>query len=405
MSKQTLAASLLAAALISASVSIAHATAVFEAPRKFQKPGSKLELDLGPQAATFIGFGHAAYRKSHTDAEAFQQSVLAFLEAPSQESLETARQAWRNARPAYQRTEMLRFFNGPIDHPGDAQIEPGPEPRINAWPLNEAAIDGVEGWPDAGLVNDFERPLDLELIVGANQTADEADVTTGWHAIEFLLWGQDLSADGPGDRPFEDFLPGSPATERRRTYLRLVTEQLVADLASVALQWDAEREDTYAHWLRSQPAVEVLGRGLHGAASLASIEIHGERLTVALDSGSQEDEHSCFSDNSLRDLQGNLEGIRWFVEGRYEDQRLGPSLLELLEWRDPAHATRLRDAIARAERDMAEVPEPLDQILVSEDGSESRASAEKAAASARQLAVALKAAAETLAIDIVVPGV
>jgi putative iron-regulated protein len=383
----------------------ALATAVFEAPRRFQKAGTQLDLDLRPQAETFVRFGHAAYRQAHADAEVFRNSVLAFLDAPSHASLEAARQAWRDARPAYQRTEMLRFFNGPIDHPGGAGIAPGPEPRINAWPLNEAAIDGVEGWPDAGLVNDFERPLTIDLILGANQTADEADVTTGWHAIEFLLWGQDFNPDGPGDRPFEDYLPGSAAAERRRTYLRLITELLVTDLGAVAAQWDPEGTDNYARWLESQPAVEVLGRGLHGAASLASIEVHGERLTVGLDSRSQEDEHSCFSDNSLRDLRGNLEGIRWFAEGRYEGQALGPSFIELLEWKDPARAARLREALVQAETDMAAVPEPLDQILVSEEGSDARAAAEKAAASARLLAVALKAAAESLAIDIVVPGV
>ena len=79
----------------------------------------------------------------------------------------------------------------------------GPEGLINAWPLDEAYIDYVEGDPAAGVVNDPDTypTIDAELLTSLNEQGGEANISTGWHAIEFLLWGQDLSTDGPGDAP------------------------------------------------------------------------------------------------------------------------------------------------------------------------------------------------------------
>ncbi|MCB1590410.1 MAG: hypothetical protein KDI56_15975, partial [Xanthomonadales bacterium] len=148
-----------------------------------------------------------------------------------------------------------------------------------------------------------------------------------------------------------------------------------------------------------------LGRGLHGAASLATIEVYGERLSVALDSGSQEDEHSCFSDNTVADLLSDVEGIEFFVSARYEDAPLGASVLDLLRWRKPSLAARLEDSIAATRAGLLAIDERFDQILLQPADSPARLQAEAAAEAARQIAVALKAAAEELGINIVIPGV
>jgi putative iron-regulated protein len=379
--------------------------AVFDAPRQFKKPAAALAMDLRPQADGFIQFGRRSNEEAAMQAEVLRLAVTAFLDSPDEAGLAIARRAWRDARPAYQRTEMLRFFNGPIDHPAAPGVPAGPEARINAWPVNEAAIDSVKGAPDSGLVHQSTERLTQAEILKADQVADESDVTTGWHAIEFLLWGQDFDSKGPGARPASDFLAGDPYRNRRRDYLRILSDMLVEDLEQQAFAWNREQPESYARWLSEQPAIEVLGRGIHGAASLAAIEIYGQRLTAPLDSGSQEDEHSCFSDNTLADLRSNLEGIDYFVSATYGDESLGSSLLELLRWKDPGLAKRLEAALSRASSDLAAVPEPFDQVLASDPNTRARALAEAAAESVRHVAVALKAAAESLEIDIVVPGV
>lgn len=396
---------LLVALILLRSVS-APAHAVFDAPRQFQKAGVAVAgIDLRPQADSFLRFGFRASTEAAAAVADLDIAIAQLLDHPDQAHLDAARQAWRDARPAYQRTEMLRFFNGPLDHPAVPGVSAGPEFRMNAWPVNEAAIDAVKGSPRSGLIYQGSGPLTRAQILAADQVADEADVTTGWHAIEFLLWGQDFDFNGPGARPASDFQPGDPYRERRRQYLRLLVDLLREDLSGQAQAWELKRPDSYAHWLSTQPAIEILGRGIHGAASLAAIEIYGQRLLAPLDSGSQEDEHSCFSDHTLRDLRSDLEGIRFFVEGRYGDETLGSSLIDLLTWKDPTLAQRLRTALERAQADLAAIPEPFDAVLRSAADAPGRARAEQAAESVRLVAVALKAAAESLGIDIVVPGV
>src|SRR5690606_22032429 len=146
--------------------------------------------------------------------------------------------------------------------------------------------------------------------IARDQVTDEADVTTGWHAIEFLLWGQDLSDTGPGARPVSDYLPGDPVRERRRLYLATLADQVVDDLDMLARQWDASAPDSYASRFLALVPHEAIGRIITGIAYLAGYELASERLAVALDSGTQEDEHSCFSDTTWQDFVWDLAGIK-----------------------------------------------------------------------------------------------
>ena len=130
--------------------------------------------------------------------------------------------AWRASREPYGQTEAFRFYGGPIDYFDEEAGVEGPEGRMNSWPLDEAYIDYVIGNPSAGIINDATIVLDGETILGLNQNDDDRFVSTGYHAIEFLLWGQDNNSESAGDRPFADFISGSVANDRRRTYLKLV---------------------------------------------------------------------------------------------------------------------------------------------------------------------------------------
>jgi putative iron-regulated protein len=141
---------------------------------------------------------YASYQASIASATALQESLVAFTTAPTDETLAAARQQWLDARDDYAPTEAFRFYDGPIDNPDD-----GPEGRINAWPMDEAFVDYVDGDETAGIINnaaDYPE-ITTEVLVSANEDGGETNISTGWHAIEFLLWGQDLSETGPGARP------------------------------------------------------------------------------------------------------------------------------------------------------------------------------------------------------------
>lgn len=352
-------------------------------------------------AASYAANVQRAYSDSAVAARELQSAVDALLTTPSEASLAAAREAWLLARRPYLTTEAFRFYDGPIDGPETTNRTAGPEGRLNAWPLNEAVIDYVEAQPDAGLVNDFDVPLTRDTILSRDQVSDEADVTTGWHAIEFLLWGQDHSASGPGARPATDFAPGSPANERRRQYLQLLAAQLVDDLDWLAAQWQRDNEQGYAREFLALESHEAVGRMLTGAALLAGHELASERLAVALDSGAQEDEQSCFSDSTWQDFAWGLAGIKRVYYGRGE----GASVAATLQTLQPRLALDMEARFAEAERRVAALNDPFDRILVSAPDSKERAAAEAAVLAFQRLAAGLRDTGRALGVLVIVPGV
>jgi putative iron-regulated protein len=358
------------------------------------KDPKQFAYDAKAEVDGYIGLVREAYTSAAANALTMQRAIQAFLDRPSAATLAAARAEWVKARPAYLMTEAFRFYDGPIEKV---------EGRINAWPMNEAYVDYVKGNATAGIVNDPVKPITLETINALDQSKDEADVTTGWHAIEFLLWGQDFSATGPGARPYTDYVPGKAANDRRRTYLKLVTAQLVSDLDSVAAAWDAASKGSYAAKLRTMNAREVLGRAVNGMAILAGHELMSERMSVALDSGDQEDEHSCFSDTTHQDFIYNLKGIKavWTGQG---PSKVHAGLSGLVGRRDPKLRTEVDALFANTEARIAALDAPWDQVLAAPAGSPARKEAEAAVRALGALGDGLRRAGQELGLLVMIPG-
>jgi putative iron-regulated protein len=304
---------------------------------------------------------HASYSDSLTKARDLKNAVDAFVAAPSATTLQAAKQAWLAAREPYGQTEAYRFYDGPIDNPED-----GPEGEINAWPLDEAYVDYVVGDDSAGIINNpaMFPTLSKAVIAEENEKGAEENISTGYHAIEFLLWGQDLSETGPGARPHTDYLTtgGTAANQARRgQYLKLVAELLVDDLEWVTTQW-APGGTNYAAEFRSVDQREAFRRMLQGLGSLSGAELSGERMATAFDNRDQEDEHSCFSDNTHRDLRGNAIGLQNVYLGRYGSID-GPGLDDLVRERDPQLATKMQQQLAASIAAIEAIPTPFDQAL------------------------------------------
>jgi len=192
-----------------------------------------LETLKSDAVLTYADIVYASYADSLATASALNEALIALVQAPSEETLQSAREAWLAARDVYGQTEAYRFYGGPIDNAD------GPEGQINAWPMDESYVDYVDGAADAGIINhpDDYPEITLELLIGLNEEGGEENIATGYHAIEFLLWGQDLSADGAGERPYTDYTTADNA-ERRGEYLLLVGQLLVDDLQSLLDAWE-----------------------------------------------------------------------------------------------------------------------------------------------------------------------
>ena len=316
-------------------------------------------------AADYSKLVFASYEDTLTTAQALNTAIAAFNAAPRAEGLARARKAWLAAREFYGQTEAFRFYAGPIDGKN------GPEGRINAWPMDEAYVDYVVGKPQSGIINNPKVKITAQALSALNERGGEENIATGWHAIEFLLWGQDLSETGPGDRSFEDFVDGkTPHANRRREYLKVVSELLISDLARVTKAWAPDAKNYRAQFEKS--GASAVRNMLVGVGSLSRGELAGERIEVALASKNQEDEHSCFSDNTHRDIVANATGIENVWLGRFKraDGSLlqGASLRDLVAAKDAATAERTSGHIAASVKAAEGIHAPLDREIVDTEG-------------------------------------
>ncbi len=303
----------------------------------------------------------ATYSDSIDTAEALSTAIDALVATPSEETLAAAREAWLIANEPYGITEVYRFRGSPIDD-SNYNEEGGDdlEVQINAWPLGEALIDyvvagtdftpaetdvtahdtGVD-FPNANIINSTDIMITADLLSRGISAEDERDVISGYHAIEFLLWGQDLNEDGsadtldsrdttPGQRPHTDFIDGAECTsgaetsdavicQRRGQYLQVAVAKLIADLTTVRDAWTegAPYRTAFTTAEDLDGAKRRMLEILTGMGTLAEGELAGERMQIALTANSQEDEHSCFSDNTHRDIVLNAEGIYLLFLGDY----------------------------------------------------------------------------------------
>ncbi|MCO8166553.1 peptidase [Pseudomonas sp. 21LCFQ02] len=313
--------------------------------------------------ANYAGIVYAVFSDAEAGAKKLQTAIDEFLATPNDKTLKAARDAWLAARVPYMQSEVFRFGNTIIDDW---------EGQVNAWPLDEGLIDYVAkdyqhalGNPGAtaNIIANTEiqvgedkvdvKEITAETLASLNELGgSEANVATGYHAIEFLLWGQDLHGNGPGagERPATDYLEGAGATgghnERRRAYLKAVTELLVTDLEEMVNNWKPGVADNYRATLEGESGENGLRKILFGMGSLSLGELAGERMKVALEANSSEDEHDCFSDNTHNSHYYNGLGIRNVYLGEYTrvdgTKISGPSLSSLVAKADAATDTTLR---------------------------------------------------------------
>lgn len=350
--------------LAAISASLAITAAVFVLP-------AKAATDARAVVANYADIALAAYEDSLTTAQALDKTIQALIARPSEETLAAARTAWKAARVPYQQTEAYRFGNPIVDDW---------EGRVNAWPLDEGLIDYVDAsygkesdensLYTANVIASTEieingEKVDVssitpELLSGTLQEAGdiEANVATGYHAIEFLLWGQDLNGTkaGAGARPHTDYDQANCTgghCDRRAAYLAAASRLLVADLQEMTDNWKADGEARKT-LIDADPNTAV-STILTGMGSLSYGELAGERMKLGLMLHDPEEEHDCFSDNTHNSHLNDAVGIRNVYLGSYTrvdgSKVEGPSLSALVRETDPAVdaelTAKLDDTLAR----------------------------------------------------------
>jgi putative iron-regulated protein len=264
---------------------------------------------------------YASYQDSYTTLLTLQQDAQTFLANPTAQGFTKLKEDWLEARIPYEQTETYRFYNGPIDWDSIG------DPIINSWPLDGSYIDyfvnPVTGdTSKTGIVYDsITYPtISQTVIINLNTAAGDEDVTTGYHAVEFLLWGQNFHITGPGSRPYTDYVVGAGSANsnqaRRSLYLITAINLLVSNVKSVMNQWAPNATNYRSHFVAQDPNISLklimTGMGEYGKGELA-----GQRISVAYINLDPHEAHSCFSDNSTNDVILGQQGIYNVYMGRY----------------------------------------------------------------------------------------
>ncbi len=331
--------------------------------------------DVAAVAKNYADIAEAAYGDSLSSARQLKTAIDALIKTPNADTLAAARKAWLIARVSYMQTEAFRFGNKIVDDW---------ESRVNSWPLDEGLIDYVsQEYVDQSPPNDLYvanvianpslkiagEPVDAtnitkELLSGKLQEAGgvESNVATGYHAIEFLLWGQDLNGTeaGAGARPATDYdvtnCTGGNC-DRRAQYLSVVTDLLIDDLAWMVAQWGADGAARRTVMLDGgNVGLSALFRGL---GSLSYGEMAGERMKLGLLIHDPEEEHDCFSDNTHNAHYYDALGIRNVYLGSYTrpDGSVvsGSSASDLVRAKSPEADERTRAALDATMQRMDEI--------------------------------------------------
>ena len=343
---------------------------------------------------TYADIAEAVYEDSLDTAKVLRSVIHNFVNNPTEQNLQDAKDAWLAARVPYQQSEVYRFGNPIVDDW---------EGKVNAWPLDEGLIDYVESNTYGDQSDENENyvsnvianklikingknvstsPITKELIAEKLQEAGgvEANVATGYHAIEFLLWGQDLNGTdaGAGSRPATDFNISNCSNgncERRAEYLKVATDLLIDDLEEMASNWRSNgqaRND-----LMSGGTKKGLTAIITGLGSLSYGELAGERMQLGLMLHDPEEEHDCFSDNTHNSHYYDHIGMINVYTGKYVgvNGRIisGVGLGELVRQKNASLHNEMMNKLSETLISMnhmkktAEAGKSYDQMLASDD--------------------------------------
>ena len=245
----------------------------------------------------FIVQANSNANASINTAIALQQASENFLKNPNNTTLKALKSSWQISHQQYLRTIIYQSVSKNYRRSRF---------QIDAWPIEAGYLDYLKEYPNTGIVNDLTLVISEEAITEQHGFSSEFDVCKGFHAIEFLIWGEGPDPNSVGNRSAKDFLPMTSLTQqqqenqlqlkdlannRRRELLRLLVNLLIKDLSELEANWQSS--GSYSQQLVSLPPraqikflVENLDRYLRREILEKSLgdSAHGEYSNTGVDS-------------------------------------------------------------------------------------------------------------------------
>lgn len=322
--------------------------------------------------------------RASQSAQVVDSKLASFLYHPNPMTHGELKQAWRQAYDDFLRAMVFAYL--PIQDPPEWYSKHIAYrdllTQLDSWPIQGGYIDYVPGYPFSGIVNDLTLVIDEQTLRNQHLFTDNSNASIGYHALEFMLWGDN------GERSPHDFFPQEntapvllnegehnhenseagldqgtePAPEvhahteetnqpgmpepqnhnRRRQYVQVISEVLQKDLIRVQRRWEPST-GYYAQLIQQSTPDNTLQAALIAAQRLISEEILNKRFTL---------ESSEFSASSARDIEMLLHGLQlWFNP---EDDGLQEgSLMFLMEQASAAKAGAFMQQLEQSQQCLA----------------------------------------------------
>jgi putative iron-regulated protein len=329
---------------------------------------NKIQIDSSAFAAQVGIIAYTYLSDASQSVQTLDSQLASFMYHPNPMSQAEIQQSWRLAYNSFLRSLIFSYL--PIQDPPDWQSQrigySHLLAQLDSWPIEGGYIDYIQGYPFSGIVNDLTLDIDEDSIRSQHGFTDPSNASLGYHALEFMLWGND------GKRSARDFFPqentapipinddvvttqflddsskesleGSAhgniliQTEapeiklqnhnRRRQYTQLLIELLQKDLHRIQRRWEPS-SGYYAQLLQQSDSKKTLRSAFIAAQGLISKEILHKRFQLI---------SSEFSQTSIDDISALLSGIELWFMPTDEDQQEA-SLLFLLQQTDNQAAT------------------------------------------------------------------
>ena len=279
------------------------------------------------------------YEDLFNQTEILVQALSALENNPNDVNLESARQAWRDARRPWEQSEGFLF--GPVD-------QQGLDPAIDSWPVNQPDLEAVLNSPNT---------LTKEYIDGLDGTLK------GFHTIEYLIFGTNSS------KLVSDF------TTRQFEYLTACAESLHGATQSLYYSWNTSQQNFIRNILQAgqsgnsiypsqKSALEEL---LIGLITIAD-EVANGKINDPLSQQNASLEESRFSANSKQDFADNIRSIQNVYIGEYGTTQ-GPGLSVVIASKSSTLDTKVNAEILAAINAIESIPGTFTHAIFNETSS------------------------------------
>ena len=332
------------------------------------KPSTVIKFDSSAFSAQVGIEAYTSLSRANRSAQVMDSKLASFMHHPNPMSQEEITQSWRQAYDDFLASLIFAYL--PIQDPPDWHTQRIAYSdllvQLDSWPIEGGYIDYIQGYPFSGIVNDLTLVIDEKNIRSQHGFTDPSNASLGYHAIEFMFWGQE------GKRSAHDFFPQENTApvpindaeeslhnddeqdindeglrhageslhipqnhNRRRQYTKLLSEILQKDLHRIQRRWEVS-SGYYAQLLQQSSPENTLQAALIAGQRFISEELLQKRFQLT---------SSEFSNSSQQDLLALLMGLEsWYLPKDEEQQEA--SLGFMMQQADSQIATDFIQSLA-----------------------------------------------------------